>query len=152
MRQSAQKIDKTLYWRDAAQKIDETLAWKEEVNRRVAEHKGRRTAGVHLPQAPAEEQSGAGNRAALAAARVAARYAKAPSYSAMMAEEARAAVRAAEAASKAALESQVAQEQVRAGLEAASSSEPAWEAEFFTASVAEPVAPAMAPPPQAAAR
>ena len=138
--------------RQSAQKIDETLAWKEEVNRRVAEHKGRRTAGVHLPQAPAEEQSGAGNRAALAAARVAARYAKAPSYSAMMAEEARAAVRAAEAASKAALEAQAAAEQVLAGLEAASSSEPAWEAEFFTASVAEPVAPAMAPPPQAAAR
>ena len=138
--------------RQSAQKIDETLAWKEEVNRRVAEHKGRRIAGVNLPQAQVEVQSGAGNRAALAAQRVAARYAKAPSYSAMMAEEARAAVRAAEAASKAALEAQAAAEQVLAGLEAASSSESAWEPEFFTASVAEPLAPAMAPPQQAAPR
>jgi uncharacterized RDD family membrane protein YckC len=138
--------------RQSAQKIDETLAWKEEVNRRVAEHKGRRIAGVNLPSAQVEVQSGAGNRAALAAQRVAARYAKAPSYSAMMAEEARAAVRAAEAASKAALEAQAAAEQVLAGLEAASSSESAWEPEFFTASVAEPLAPAMAPSQQAAPR
>ena len=154
--------------RQSAQKIDETLAWKEEVNRRVAEHKGRKIAGVNLPQTQLEVQSAAGNRAALAAARVAARYAKAPSYSAMMAEEARAAVRAAEAASKAALEAQAAAEQVLAGLEAASSSESAWEPDFFTAPVPEPVTtsaaepvsshlqpavrPAMAPPQQAAPR
>ena len=137
--------------RQSAQKIDETLAWKEEVNRRVAEHKGRRIAGLNLPPAQVEVQSGAGNRAALAAQRVAARYAKAPSYSAMMAEEARAAVRAAEAASKAALEAQAAAEQVLAGLEAASS-ESAWEPEFFTDSVSEPLAPAMAPSQQAAPR
>ena len=132
--------------RQSAQKIDETLAWKEEVNRRVAEHKGRKIAGVDLPQTQVEAQSAAGNRAAAAAARVAARYAKAPSYSAMMAEEARAAVRAAEAASKAALEAQAAAEQVLAGLEAVSSSESAWEPEFFTSTVPEPVGTSAAEP------
>jgi uncharacterized RDD family membrane protein YckC len=54
---------------------------------------------------------------------VAARYAKAPSFSEMLAEEARGAVRAAEAASRAALEAQAAAESVLAGLEAASASE-----------------------------
>jgi hypothetical protein len=54
---------------------------------------------------------------------VAARYANAPSFSEMLAEEARGAVRAAEAASRAALEAQAAAESVLAGLEAASASE-----------------------------
>ena len=73
-------------------------AWKEEVNRRIAEHKGRKTnpgeAHAHTEPQPAQ-----GSLAAKAAARVAARYAQAPSYSEMLADEARAAVRAAEAAS-----------------------------------------------------
>ena len=136
--------------RQSAQKIDDTLAWKEEVNRRVAEHKGRKIAGVNATETPVEAQSAAGNRSAAAAARVAARYAKAPSYSAMMAEEARAAVRAAEAASRAALEAQAAAEQVLAGLEAASSAEPSWEPEFFKEAEPEAVRnyapPAMASP------
>jgi uncharacterized RDD family membrane protein YckC len=132
--------------RQSAQKIEEPLAWKEEVNRRVAEHKGRKIAGVDLPQTQVETQSAAGNRAAAAAARVAARYAKAPSYSAMMAEEARAAVRAAEAASKGALQAQAAAEQVLAGLEAVSSSESAWEPEFFTSTAPEPVGSSKAEP------
>ena len=55
------------------------------------------------------------------------RYARAPSYSEMLADEARAAVRAAEAASKAALHAQAAAQYVLAGLEAASSPEPVWE-------------------------
>ena len=70
-----------------------------------------------------EQHPGAGSRAAEAAARVAARYAKAPTYSEMLADEARAAVRAAEAASWAALEAQAAAESLLAGLEAASAAE-----------------------------
>ena len=68
-----------------------------------------------------------------AAARVAARYANAPSYSDVLANEARAALRAAEAASRAALHAQAAAESVLAGIEAASA------AEVKLAAVAEPV-------------
>ncbi len=60
------------------------------------------------------------SRAAQAAARVAARYAGAPSYSEMLAAEARAAVLAAEAASRAAMKAQAAAESVLASIEAAS--------------------------------
>jgi uncharacterized RDD family membrane protein YckC len=98
--------------------------WKQEVNRRVAAHKSRKGATAEL-EAPEEGQRGAGSRAAEAAARVAARYAKAPSYNEVLAGEARAAVRAAEAASRAAQEAQAAAESVLAGLEAASGAEPA---------------------------
>jgi len=110
-------------------------AWKEEVNRRIAEHKGRKAnPGEALSQR--EAQPAPGNVAATAAARVAARYAKAPSYSQMLAEEARAAVRAAEAASKAALEAQAVAESVLAGLEAQSTTQD-WEPEY--SAVPEPV-------------
>ncbi len=68
-----------------------------------------------------------------AAARVAARYANAPSYSDVLANEARAALRAAEAASRAALHAQAAAESVLAGIEAANA------AEVELAAVAEPV-------------
>jgi uncharacterized RDD family membrane protein YckC len=108
------------------------------VNRRLAEHNERKGAGTSMPQANENAQPALGSRAAAAAARVAARYAKAPSYSDMLAEEARAAVRAAEAASKAALEAQAKAEQVLAGLEAASSETQTWEVEFFTPADAEP--------------
>lgn len=64
-----------------------------------------------------------GNRASQAAARVAARFANAPSYSEMLAAEARAAVIAAEAATRAAHKAQAAAESVLAGLEAASTAE-----------------------------
>jgi len=63
------------------------------------------------------------SRAAQAAARVAERYAQAPSYSKMLADEARAAVRAAEAASKAAHEAQAAVQYMLEGLEAAATPE-----------------------------
>lgn len=102
-------------------------SWKQEVNQRVAAHKDRKTSSVAEPKAIAETQSSASRRAAAAAARVAARYANAPSFSELLADEARAAVRAAEAASKAALEAQAAAESLLAGLEAASVAEPAWE-------------------------
>ncbi len=66
-----------------------------------------------------------GGRAAQAAARVAARYAKAPSYSEMLANEARAAILAAEAASRAALEAQAKAQSVLDSLEAAAIAESA---------------------------
>ena len=99
-----------------------TLAWKQEVNQRLAAHK-RRSGNSTEPQAPLEDQHATGNRSAEVAARVAARYAHAPSYSEMLTGEARAAVRAAEAASRAALEAQAAAESVLAELEAASEAE-----------------------------
>jgi uncharacterized RDD family membrane protein YckC len=92
-------------------------AWKQEVNRRLAAHKNRNGPSA-VPEAPMEGQRGTGSRGAEAAARVAARFAKAPSYSEMLAGEARAAVRAAEAASRAAQHAQAAAESVLAGLEA----------------------------------
>jgi uncharacterized RDD family membrane protein YckC len=102
-------------------------SWKQEVNQRLAAHKSRKDSSTARPDAPAEVLPGASSRAAQAAARVAARYAKAPSYSEMLADEARAAVRAAEAASRAALNAQAAAESVLAGLEAASVPGTAWE-------------------------
>ena len=108
----------------------------------MAEHKGRAGASDAGPKSAAPLPA-PGNRAAQAAARVAARYAQAPSYNDMLAEEARAAVRAAEAASRAALSAQAAAEHVLAGLEAASSASEVWEQDFFGAP--EPVAQAAAP-------
>ena len=66
-----------------------------------------------------------GSRAAQAAARVAERYAHAPSYSELLADEARNAMRAAEAASKAVQHAQAAVQSVIDGLEAASA--PEWD-------------------------
>ena len=63
------------------------------------------------------------SRAAQAAARVAERYAQAPSYSELLADEARNAMRAAEAASKAAQQAQAAVQYVLDGLEAAAAPE-----------------------------
>ncbi len=76
---------------------------------------------------PQESRPAFANRAAQAAARVAERFAHAPSYGEMLADEARAAVRAAEAASQAALEAHAAVQYVLAGLEAATSPESDWE-------------------------
>jgi len=94
------------------------------VNRRVAEHQNRKGASALDSETIAEAQHNPGRRASDAAARVAARFASAPSYSEVLADEARAAVRAAEAASQAALESQAAAEMVLASLEAAHIIEP----------------------------
>lgn len=82
-------------------------SWKEEVNRRLEAHKTRRGISV-VENASDEEQGAVSDRAAQAAARVAARFSKAPSYSEMQAAEARSALRAAEAATRAALEAQAA--------------------------------------------
>ncbi len=83
-------------------------SWKQEVNQRLAAHKTRKGLSVVTEPAPSETQSAASNRAAKAAARVAARFAHAPSYSEMQAAEARTALRAAEAATRVALEAQAA--------------------------------------------
>lgn len=113
--------------------IEANLAasWKQEVNRRLEAHKSRKAGSV--PETAVREAAHiTANRAAQsAAARVAARYANAPSYSQMLAEEARSAVRAAEAASRAALDLQAAAESVLAGIEAASAAEHARENETF---------------------
>lgn len=112
-------------------------SWKQEVNRRVAEHKNRKGILAAEPAMPAvEAHHAASSRAALAAARVAARYAKAPSYSESLAEEARVAVRAASAAaekaraaSAAAQKAHAAAVNVLAGLEeAAQAVETEWPA------------------------
>jgi uncharacterized RDD family membrane protein YckC len=92
-------------------------AWKQEVARRLAAHKNRK--GALAPEAPAQEHNFGNSLAAQAAARVAARYSKAPTYSEMQAEEARLAVRAAEIATKVALEAQAAAEEALAELHAA---------------------------------
>ncbi len=69
--------------------------------------------------APDGEHTGVSDRAAKAAARVAARFSKAPSYSDMQAAEARAALRDAEAATRVALEAQAAAQVALANLERA---------------------------------
>src|ERR1039458_10232479 len=106
----------------SANQVGSAPAWKQEVNRRLAAHK-RRMGTSAEPETPLEGQHNAGSRGAEVAARVAARYAQAPSYNEMLAGEARAAVRAAEAVSRAALEAQAAAESVLAQLEAASEAE-----------------------------
>jgi uncharacterized RDD family membrane protein YckC len=100
------------------QATSRTPAWKQEVNQRLAAHRTRRGG----PQDAAGNQASenprtASARAAEAAARVAARYAKAPSYSQLLAGEARAVVRAAGAAAEAARTAQAAAQAVLAGLE-----------------------------------
>jgi uncharacterized RDD family membrane protein YckC len=102
-------------------------SWKEEVNRRVADHKNRKNAVAHELHTQPEVQAIPNGRAARAAARVAARYANAPSYNQMLADEARAAIRAAEAAQRAADDAHAAAQMVLDGLEAASAAEPVLE-------------------------
>ena len=82
------------------------------MNRRLAEHKTRKGIAVVDQDSAEEAQTSTNSRAAAAAARVAARYAKTPSYSEMQAAEARGALRAAEAATRAALEAQAAAQAV----------------------------------------
>lgn len=92
------------------------------MSRRLAEHKNR--TGATGAAAPAEPHKFGSSRAAEAAARVAQRYAKAPSYSQMQAEEARMAVRAAEIATKVALDAQAAAESALADMHAAAGEQP----------------------------
>ena len=84
--------------RQSAQTVESSPAWKQEVNLRIAQHRGRKTIGQAAQEGVATAQPIPDSPAAKAAARVAARYAKAPSYSEMIAEEARAALRSTSAA------------------------------------------------------
>src|SRR6185437_829570 len=54
--------------------------WKQEVNRRLAEHRNRRSAPASGPQVVEAENGNGRGRGAEAAARVAQRFAHAPSY------------------------------------------------------------------------
>lgn len=83
-------------------------SWKEEVNRRLAAHQSRKGLSVVEENTAYQDHTGVSERGAKAAARVAARFSKAPSYEDMQAAEARGALRAAEAATRAALEVQAA--------------------------------------------
>jgi uncharacterized RDD family membrane protein YckC len=120
------RLDRVPYGRDTAalstspSPANLSPVWKQEVNRRVAAHLSRKAPSAGEHAATPESKLNPVSRAAQAAARVAARYANAPSYSEMLAVEARAAVAAAEAASRAALQAQAAAESVLASIEAAS--------------------------------
>lgn len=92
--------------------------WKQEVNRRLAAHRSRNGASSPAPGKPAEACHGVSSRAAQAAARVAARYANAPSFSQMQAVEAQTAVRAAEIATQVAIEAQTVAKAALASLHA----------------------------------
>jgi len=110
------------------------LAWKQEVNQRLAAHRNKRGGAqedvrVQAPESP----RAASGRAAEAAARVAARYAKAPSYNQLLAGEARAAVRAAGVAAEAARNAQAAAEAVLAGLEGGAMSRDLMSADLISA-------------------
>jgi uncharacterized RDD family membrane protein YckC len=94
------------------------FSWKQEVSRSLAAHQSRRGLSTLQPAAPVRALA-ASSRAATVAARVAARYAQAPSFSQMRAAEAHAALRAAEAATQAALEANATAQAALAGLEAA---------------------------------
>jgi uncharacterized RDD family membrane protein YckC len=72
--------------------------WKEEVNQRLAAHKSRKSLAQTERGGPQEPRRSTSSRAAAAAARVAARYAKAPGFSESRAADSGAAVRVAEAA------------------------------------------------------
>ncbi len=63
------------------------MSWKQEVNRRLAAHRSRKSSFTTEPDLPSEARRAASSRAAQAAARVAARYAAAPSYSEMLFED-----------------------------------------------------------------
>ena len=121
--------------------------WKEEVNRRIEAHKSRKGISVVDETAPLEQQAAATSRAATAAARVAARYAKTPSFSEMQAAEARGALRAAEAATRAALEAQAAAQAVLDHIETntAASQVPAPEAGIRHKEISTPERPVQHP-------
>ena len=107
-----------------------TPKWKQEVNQRLAAHRNRRGGAQDAAGQVAESPRIASARAAEAAARVAARYAKAPSYSQLLAGEARAVVRAAGAAAEAARNAQAAAQAVLAGLESGPIASGLWEPEI----------------------
>lgn len=109
-------------------------SWKQEVNRRLEAHKSRKGSSAAEDAAQCDERSNVSDVAAQAAARVAARFSKAPSYGEMQAAEARAALRNAEAATRAALEAQAVAQAALANLERLSECSLAYEEQTETAS------------------
>ncbi len=125
--------------------------WKDEVNQRIAAHKNRKPVPVAEIGSATPEHHASSNRAAAAAARVAARFAKAPSYGDILENEARAALRAAEAVSRAALQAQAAAESVLAELQAAKATQPEWQfhdAESNATPIDEPIEAQQYPAPR----
>jgi uncharacterized RDD family membrane protein YckC len=112
--------------------------WKQEVNRRVAEHLNNKTRSTNQSRTIQVNRTTQGSRAAQAAARVAERYAQAPSYGEMLADEARAAVRAAEAASIAAQKAQAAVQNMLDGFESAATPEAPHQSEAMAATARDP--------------
>ena len=94
-------------------------AWKQEVSRRLAAHRNRKGAESAAAAPPQTRSILAPAGPPQAAARVASRYARTPSYSQLQAEEARVAVRAAEIATQVALEAQAAAKDALAEMHAA---------------------------------
>ena len=97
-----------------------TQDWKGEVNRRLAAHRNRQHSanGEQRTEHTSRQNVQNTSRAAQAAARVAARYANAPTYQDLFGSNAEAVVRAAGAAVEAARGAQAAAEAVLAGLQA----------------------------------
>lgn len=116
------------------------------MHRRLAEHKNRKGNPTQSTQ-PQQPIAPGNSRAAEAAARVAARYSQAKSYSQMQAEEARMAVRAAEIATQVAIEAQSAAHSALAGLHAASVEQPPAEVVSISAAPQQEAAAAI-PAPQ----
>jgi uncharacterized RDD family membrane protein YckC len=112
-------------------------SWKQEVNQRLAAHKNRKGSASAAETQEAVQNAGT-SLAAQAAARVAARYAKAPSYSELQAAETRVAVRAAEIATKVALEAQANAESALAEMHAAANSRGPAVVETFAAPARKP--------------
>ena len=111
----------------SANKAGQATSWKQEVNERVAAHLSRKSQMANAAPQPTEVHPTPEGRAAQAAARVAARYANAPSFNEALAGEARAAMRAAQAASRAAQEAHDAAQIVLDGLEAAAAEDASWQ-------------------------
>jgi len=136
--QSGSLPAKKLYPLDSQSNEADSSQWKQEVNQRLAAHRSRRgSAQDQSSGAATEHPRAASARASEAAARVAARYAKAPSYSQLLAGEAREAVRVASVAAEAAHSAKVAAEAVLAGLESSLEAE-SLKAEPRTARLWEP--------------
>lgn len=95
-------------------------AWKQEINARLSAHRSRRGGFPQQPPLPGMEQAEIVSQAprnASLAARIAERYAKAPTYQEVLAAEAARAARAAEAAAQAVREVQQAAEAICAAAE-----------------------------------
>ena len=128
---------------------DYTTSLKQEVCRRLAQHKSRKGAAAAEPHPLTEAHHDTGSRTAQVAARVAARYAKAPSYSEVLAGKAHTVARATQAVLWESLDVQTTAEPVLAGPQAASCVESTWEPE---ASVSNLQQQAWEPTAQPAAR